>query len=196
MKHSKTPLTLALALALTGCATTQYTPDREALLSNPLYAEIHAENMVDTLVELEIFSDPILEDEAKSRLVDSVKEKWLDVAKAARAAQNEGQKGTLLSMKEYTEGEVLYHGDTVYFSTYFNTVPGPSLHVFLSKAVDPRDVEFPDASALDLGEMTVPYGAQSFPVPEVENPLEYRTVVLFDTELDRLYGFAQIAVPF
>ncbi len=196
MKYSTLALIPTIALTLTGCATTQYTPDQEALLSNPLYAEIHAENMVDTLVELEIYADPVLEDEAIKRFADKTKEQWLKVAKAARAAQNEGQKGIFIPMKEYVEGEVLYTNNNLHFSTFFSSMPGPSLHVFLSKSVDPREGEFPDASALDLGEMTAPYGAQTFAVPEVENPLEYRTVTLWDTELNRLYGFAQIAVPF
>ena len=192
----KQSMSLVLALALSGCATTQYSPDREALLSNPLYAEILAENMVDTMVNLEIYNDPILEDEEKKQIADSTKEQWLAAAKVARALQREGAKGQFIPMKEYAEGEVLLLENNVHFSTFFNTVPGPSLHVFLSKAVDPRDVRFPDESALDLGEMTVPYGAQSYAVPETDALQEYRTVVLWDTELDRLYAFAQISQPF
>lgn len=191
-----TSLALALSLTLVGCQAAQYSPDRDALLSNPLYAETHAENMVDVMVNLEIYNDPILEDEEVQTIVDNTKETWLKVTKAARAAQAEGIKGTLIPMKEYVEGEVLYYKNALHFSTYFSSSPGPSLHVFLSKAVDPRDVLFPDESALDLGEMTAPYGAQSYPVPEVEDTQAYRSVVLWDTELNRLYGFAQISKSF
>ncbi|MCA9370572.1 MAG: DM13 domain-containing protein [Candidatus Peregrinibacteria bacterium] len=187
---------LLLPILLIGCSAQQFTPDQDALLSNPLYAETYAESMVDTMVNLEIYNDPILEDTTVKALADSTKETWLKVAKAARAAQGEGQRGTFVPMQQYVEGEVLYRENMVHFSTFFNTVPGPSLHVFLTTVVDPRDSAFPDTTALDIGVMTVPYGAQSFPVPEVENPFTYRTVALWDTELKRLYGFAQISKPF
>lgn len=186
------PLTLSLAIALVGCSQTQYTPDQSALLNNPLYAEQYSEQMVDRMVNLEIFNDPILEDRAIKNYADDTKEQWLKVAKTARALQREGLKGTLIPMQEYVEGEVLYHNDTVHFAPHFIVAPGPSLHVFLTKVIDPRDDVFPDETAIDLGFMAVPYAAQSFAVPPVETPEEYRALVLYDVKLKRLYGFAQI----
>ena len=188
----KSPLLIIAALTLSACNNTQFTPDQEALLRNPLYTEGYSESMVDTMVNLEIYNDPILEDETVKEYVDSTKETWLKVAKASRAKQREGAKGTFIPMKEYTEGEVLYVDNLVHLSPFFTSTPGPSLHIFLTKAVDPRDVLFPDESALDLGALTVVQGAQSFAVPDVENPAEYLSVVLWDTKLDRLYSFAQI----
>lgn len=184
---------LLTAVSLTACSQTQYAPDQEALLQNPLYLEMYAENMVDTMVNLEIYEDPILEEEGKKAYVDNVKEQWLAKAKEARALQRQGSKGTMVPMKEYVEGEVLYVNGQLHLSPYFFTTPGPSLHVFLSKAVDPRDVLFPDETAIDLGQLTVPMAAQTFAVPATDKPAEYLSVTLWDTELNRLYGFAQIA---
>lgn len=186
------PLTLTLAVVLSACNQTQYTPDKEALLNNPLYAEQYAEQLVDRMTNLEIYQDPSLEDASVRSIVDETKEKWLKVAAQSRKDQREGIKGTLIPMKEYVEGEVLYKDNILHLAPHFISAPGPSLHVFLSKAIDPRDVLFPDETAIDLGEITSPYGAQSVAVPEVDTPEEYRTVVLWDTDINRLYGFAQI----
>ncbi len=177
---------------LSACSQTQYVPDREALLNNPLYLEMYAESMVDAMVNLEIYEDPILEEDGKKNYVDDVKEEWLAKAKEARSLQRQGSKGTMIPMKEYVEGEVLYLNNQLHLSPYFVSTPGPSLHVFLSKAVDPRDVLFPDETAIDLGPLTVPMAAQTFAVPATEKPAEYTSVTLWDTELNRLYGFAQI----
>lgn len=183
---------LPALLLLTACGQPDYHPDFEAKLQNPLFAEQYAEAMVDAMVNLEIYQDPILEDEGKKKVADKAKEFWLEKAKKARAEQREGSKGGLLPMKAYVEGEVLYRNNTLYFPAYFLSTPHPSVHVFLSKVIDPRDAEFPDPTALDLGLIQSAFGPQAYAVPEVENPREYRTVVLWDTKLERLLGFAQI----
>tara|TARA_Y100000310_G_C20496620_1_gene721862 strand:+ start:395 stop:979 length:585 start_codon:yes stop_codon:yes gene_type:complete len=186
------PLTLALALTLTGCSHAVFTPDQDALLNNPLYLEQFSEQMVDRMTNLEILQDPLLEDEAKAAIVDATKVKWLKAAKESRKQQRNGIKGTIIPMKEYVEGEVLYYNNQLHLAPHFVTAPGPNLHVFLSMTIDPRDVQFPDETALDLGQIIVPYGAQSFAVPTVDEPKRYRSVVIWDSSLDRLYGFAQV----
>jgi len=68
------------------------------------------------------------------------------------------------------------------------------LHVYLTNAVDPRDVAFPDPSAKDIGLIASPYGAQSYALALTPDELKkYRTVVLLDRELNRIYGFAQLS---
>lgn len=186
-------LLFAAPLLLLGCKAA-YQADAEALLENPLYMEIYAEQMVDTMVGFEIYEDPIVEDEDKKKIIDETKEYWFALAKKSRADQRKGSKGGLISMKQYTEGEVLYKDGFVHLGPTFVATPGPDLHIYLTTAIDPRDVQFPDESAIDLGVIAVPYGAQSFIIPKkLENPLAYRTVVIWDNKLDRLYGFAQLS---
>lgn len=183
---------LGLTVLLSACTKTTYVPDQEALLQNPLYAEQYSEELVDAMVNLEIYEDPIVKDAEKKKIIDNTKEKWLKVAKKARTDQREGSKGGLIPIDGYVDGEVLYRHDKLHFPAYFASTPGPSIHVYLSTVVDPRDVAFPDESALDLGEIYSPYGAQTYAVPTVEDPRDYRTVALWDTKLEKLYGFAQI----
>lgn len=169
---------------------------RESLLKNPLYLELYSEQLVDTMVNLEVYGDPLIEDEGKKKIADTTKKYWLEEAKKSRKAQRQSSKGNLITMKEYVTGEVILtkDGSAVHFGPSFITTPGPSLHAFISTVIDPRDVEFPDVSAVDLGEITVPYGAQSFyPEQKIADALQYRTVVIWDTALERLYGFAQIS---
>jgi hypothetical protein len=186
-------IALIAPLLLTACGGT-YNPDQKALLENPLFLEQYAEQMVDTMVNLEINENPILEDSAKKDIVDETKEYWLKQSKKARKRQRQSLKGSFITMGEYTEGEVIFTGDTVYFGPTFTSGTGPSVHIFLSKTVDPRDVEFPDETAIDLGELNVPYGAQGFLLSEnLQDPTAYRTVVIWDTKLELLYAFAQIS---
>ncbi|MDP7068891.1 MAG: DM13 domain-containing protein [Candidatus Peribacteraceae bacterium] len=191
---SKRLLIAVPALLLAACTQViSSDPDIGYLIQNPLFAERYAEEMVDGMVNLEIYEDPILEDGSKQKVVDATKEEWLRIAKDARKAQRRGFKGGWTPVKVLTEGEVLYLDNVIYFDSQFDALPGPSVHVFLSKMVDPREEGFPDEYAMDLGEMKTAYGAQRYSVPEVENPIEYNTVVLWDKKLEMLYTFSQLS---
>ena len=181
-----------LLLALTACGTAVFSPDEEALLRNPLYAEQYSEALVDALVNLEIYENPLLEDEAKKKIADETKEEWLKVAKKARADQRDGSIGQFIPMEQFAEGEAIYVHDLVHMSPQFFMTPGPEVRLYLSKVIDPRDAEFPDPTALDLGTIKSAYGAQSYAVPTVDNPKEYRTLVLWDAALGMLVSFAQL----
>lgn len=190
----KTLVASMALLTLTACQSTGNTQEHKLsyLLENALFAERYSEAMVDTMVELEIYNDPIIQDEKKRKIADQTKEKWLKVAQAARKKQREGSKGGFIPMSEFTSGEVLYVDNTVFLAPDFATVPGPSLHLFLSETVDPRDVEFPDTTAIDLGEIRSNLGTSRYEVVEAGEPSAYRSLVLWDSALGRLYGFAQI----
>ena len=184
-----------LPILLAGCTSSNSSgPNLEAHLLNPLYAERYYDNLVDRIVELEIQKDPILENERKKKIADETRRKALAGAQEAQKKQREGPRGFFIGVQEYAQGETLYLGDTLYLSTTFETDPGPSLHLYLSTIVDPRDTEFPDETTFDLGRLESPYGVQQYAVPEVEDPLLYRTAVLWDTKLERLYGFAQLSM--
>jgi hypothetical protein len=191
----KTIIASMAILALTACqnANTSNEPELSYLLENPLFAERYSESMVDTMVELEIYEDPIIKDEAKMKIIDKTKESWLKVAQKARVDQRKGSKGSFTPITEFTAGEVLYSGNSLFLAPDFASAPGPSLHFYLSTVVDPRDVEFPDESAIDLGLMRSNLGTGRYEVIAIEEPIKYRSLVLFDTELERLYGFAQIS---
>lgn len=186
----KIPLFIGLSLALAGCAATPVSV--EDLLKNPLFAERYAESTVDRLVELDIAKDPVLEDPAKKEYVETQRKHWLEVAREAREAQREGMEGNLVLINDYAKGDFLYINGSLYAGTLFEIDPLPGLHMYLTTVVDPRDVTFPDETAMDLGPVKTAYGAHAYDVPKVENPLLYRTVVLWDSELGRLHSFAQL----
>lgn len=195
--RSKTILFLCLSV-LTACSQDPGSYRSNALeehLKNPLFAEQYFENLVQRMVELVIQQDQILDNESKKAIADNVRREGLEKAKDATQTQLKGTYGEFLSASEWAKGEALYVNDTLYFGPDFQVDPGPSLHVFLTTVVDPRLESFPDSSALDLDQIQSMVGDQSYPVPKVENPLLYRTVVLFDTVLERMYAFAQLS-PF
>ncbi len=193
MKTRYLPLLFA-PLLLCGCSKAAYQADPNALLGNPLYVELFANEMVDTMVEFDIQNDPIILDTTKKKIIDDTKKAWLIKSTEAKQLQRKGIKGSFIEIKEYAEGEVLLLNNIVHFGPNFVTAPGPELHAFLSTVVDPRDAEtFPDATAIDVGIVRVPYGAQSFIITQkIDDPKIYRSIALWDVKLGLLYGFAQI----
>lgn len=195
MKLAQSTITVAtLALLLAGCGPKAESPSVELLLGNPLFAERYSEEMVDVLTELEIMADPILEDEGKKTQVANVKTDWLEIARNARSLQRKGLEASLITIGAFTQGDVLLLENGLYFGPTTEIAPGPSLHVYISTEIDPRDVVFPDPSAKDLGVLPLPYGASAMSLPDDTGDLiKYRTVVLWDTILNRIYGFAQLS---
>jgi len=161
-------------------------------MANPLFAERYAEEMVDRMVEYAIRKDPLLEDTKKAALIEDARKEWLEKARVARKEQNKGIHGLLISINEDVKGEILYVGNTLYTDTVFDTAPGPNLHFYVTTVPDPRDVEFPDETAVDIGKLDSAYGAQAYAVPTVDDALQYQTAVLWDNDIGRLYGFAQL----
>ncbi len=189
MKRSISLITVSLLLC-TGCS--QGTMTHQQLMDNPLYAERYAEDIVDSVVQFGIDQNPIFEDEEKAAALDSLRERWLKLAEKAQQKQNTGMKGGFIPVLTFTAGEVLILNDTLYFGPDFVATPNPSLHLILSTVVDPRDVEFPDESSIDLGPLVSAYGTQTYALADIENLELYRTLALWDTELEELYGFAQL----
>jgi len=179
------------ALVLAGCSDKSIT--LEDNLKNPLFAERYSEELVDRMVEYKIQNDPILEDEEKMKIIEETRKEWMEIGSAARKKQNEGYSGFLISMKELTKGELLYVDNMLYTDTLFDVPPGPDLRFYISTVVDPRDVKFPDETAIDLGELRSTYGAHAYVVPPIADPQSYRTIVLWDNKLEQLYGFAQVS---
>lgn len=188
---------LSIALFLVGCTgQKRENPTLDAHLKNPLFAEWYYEELVQRMVELEIKQDPLLQDASKKAIADSTRKDALQKAKEASKKQLQGMFGSFISVLEYVKGEALYLDDHVYFGPDFSSTAGISVHVFLTTTVDPRDVAFPDETAIDLGPLESPYQSGTYDVPPVEDPLLYRTMVLFDTSLGRIHGFAQLSPSF
>lgn len=161
-------------------------------LENPLFAERYYKDMVDGLTEIEI-QEPETVGKLES-LITPAKNSAMTKAEEAVRKEHGGTMGRFVSVKANPQGLALLMGSTLFLSTDFVTVPSPNLHLLLTTLVDPRGVPFPDPTVIDVGLMQSPYGAQSYAVPVKDEDLKlYRTVVLYDTQLKRMYGFAQLA---
>lgn len=190
----RTPTIAALAatLLLTACGTIQKT-DIASELQNPLTASRYGDELADRLADLIIQKDPVTEKEGIADMLREKIETAKNLANAARDVQARGMMGALIPMKQTVLGYGLYVDDVLWLSSDFTSDPGPSVHVYLTTVVDPRDVTFPDDTAIDLGELQSPYGAQGYDVPHQDKPELYRTLVVYDTTLERIYGFAQLS---
>jgi len=191
----KRPLAaIATLLFLAGCARTTVGEDLAARLDNPLYAERYYEDLVQHMVSLVIQNDPLTKQPATADIIERHRVDAMRLAQEATAKQAQGKRGNLISETNLSLGEILLLGETVYTSPEFQATPSPSLHVYLTTIVDPRDGEFPDATAVDLGDIKDVIGAQTYVIPQgpEEEQVPYATFVLWDTEFERVYGFAQL----
>ncbi len=188
MKHHL-PLLLC-AVFFAGCAsagTTSISQQNE----NPLTASRYGDELADTMAGIVISQDPIATDPAMRKLIDAGIAQGKQLSAVARQDQKTGITGQLFSVKQDAAGYALLIQNTLYLSSDFITDPGLDLHLYLTKTVDPREGQFPDDNAVDLGEIQSIYGAQKYTVPGETDGL--RTVVIWDTRLKRLYGFGQLS---
>ncbi len=191
---------LVCTLALAGCGNGAGLPTRDTALQdhlrNPLYAEYYYDDLTEQMVKLALRQPEDIADPAVRSVVDRTRTRSLEHAEVARKAQEKGLSGIFLSDNEPVLGEALLQGDVLYFGPTFDCAPGPSLQVYLTHDIDPRDNDFPDDTTVLLGAIKDQYGAQAFAVPSQRDTgtgSALRTVVLWDDELDLLYGFAQLS---
>lgn len=185
------PLVTSCAAALSGPLTM---PLQERM-KNPLIAERYWAEMAEHMADFVRTEDPIAKDPVTLAIIEAERLRALDRVAQARALKKEGISGGFLQVntRDIAVGETLLRGRTLSFGTNFLTDPNPSVHVYLTMVVDPRDAAFPDRTSLDLGELQTPYGAQEYAIPEDKENGTFRTVVLYDTKLKRLIGFAQLS---
>ena len=188
---------LALCALLAGCAS--YGPTQDAALQdqlrNPLYAEYYYDDLTNQMINLALRDDPVMDDDAKRALVDRTRTRALEHSALALKEQDRGLRGIFQSEQDLVLGDALLLDGVLYLSPTFDAAPGPSQGLYLTAAVDPRDGDFPDASAVRLGGLKNQYGAQSFDVSKLgpaSGSGSLRTLVLWDDELGLLYGFAQL----
>lgn len=184
---------LCLPLLLAACSTPPSGGlTLESRMRNPLFANRYWEELVDRMASLQIKKDPTASGAVTGPIVNATRLSALQNAQAITERLHGGLLGNFLSMKEPTEGQMFVTKDMLYLGTDFLTYPGPSLHLYVTAAVDPRDKPFPGATATDLGLLQSPYGAQEYPIPDGKGAVA-RTVVLWDTQLQRLYAFSQLS---
>lgn len=186
---------LSAALLLTACtappAAEPKTLTFEENLQNPLFADRYWTELTDRMVTMTINKDPILKDAGKLKIADKARLAAVEKQKAASAMQSNSMIGAFSTDREATQGYAMLKDGHLYLSTDFVTYPGVNLHLYLTSVVDPRDAAFPDPTAIDLGALTSPYGAQTYLITKEDPRLEKaQTVVLFDKDLERIYAFA------
>lgn len=192
----KFPL-FAATLVLVSCSAAPSGPlslPLQERMRNPLVAERYWGDLAEHMAEFARQGDPILKDTVKAAIIDGERLRALERVTDARALKGEGTSGIFKTSTplEELDGEVLLRGNTLSFGPSFYTLPGPSVRVYLTTTVDPRDAKFPDPTSVDLGLLQTAYGPQEYAVPE-GNLEGLRTAVLYDTMLDRIVGFAQLS---
>ena len=185
-------------LLLAGCATVATGPltlPLQERLRNPLVAERYWAEMVDHMANFTQAKNPIMKDPVKAAVIESERVRGLERVSQARKQKKEGTNGAFqsVSILEDTEGEVLLRNAVLYFGTTFLTYPNPSINVYLTGSIDPRNAAFPDKTSVNLGPLQTAYGAQEYPVPATTSGAVLRTAVLYDTQLQRILGFAQLS---
>ncbi len=192
MKHFL-PFALLGAVFLTACGGSVASAPSADLIKNPLYTKQYYDDLGQRMVDIIISEDDALKkDPALKTYIGNVKDEATRRSKEANTVIVKGLLGSFVPVKEQPQGHVLVTDSAVYLGADFITDPGPELHVYLTKNVDPRDGTFPGKNDLDLGRLKNPYSAQMYSLPTSQAG-PYSTVVLYDTRLKRLYGFAQLA---
>lgn len=191
-------LLLPALLLLSACSSTGQSLSEN--LKNPLFAEYYYQDLATTLADVEINATlpgnaALLKDPARKALLEQQKTQATQNASTAQKVRDRASTGDFVSANESEQGTVMLVDGTLFTNPAFNSPAGPSLHIFLTTVIDPTDKPsaFPDSSALDLGLVNQPYGTSSYTLPSGAAKTHYRTVVLYDTMLRSIYGFAQLS---
>lgn len=181
---------LSASVLLSACGPR--TTGAENPADNPLLTEFREDNVVQFVTDLQIEKDPALEDGAGAK-AEAAKSEALQRGKEAKARKNKGLFGAMVAVKEEAEGTVLVEDGVLWTSVDFFVRPAPDLRVYLSGAIDPRDIPFPSTSDTDLGPLPSPAGAQGITIPADPDRVPVRSVVFRDALTQRIIGFAQVS---
>lgn len=195
MKKLLPALVLCAVLAGCGYGLPRQDVSLQDQLRNPLYAEFYYDDLTEQMITLALEDHPVMEDAAKRAIVDRTRTRSLEHAALANKAQDKGRGGAFISSDNLVFGDALLLDGILYFGPTFDAAPGPSQSLYLTTVIDPRDVTFPDPTAVRIGGPKNQYGAQAFDVSKLAPATgtgTFRTVVLWDEELELVYGFAQL----
>ncbi len=178
---------LSLTLLLAACGTGSW-PAPADLAQNPLYVYAEQSLLTQHLANVEI------KDGQGSGSLAGQRQVSIRASQDAQAIIASGWSGMFVPAADEVSGAALLLDGTLFFGPDFMLPPGLDVHVYLSSAVDPREGVFPDETALDLGRLATPFGAQAIALPQ-GTPTDgtLRTVVLRDEALGRLMSFAQLS---
>lgn len=191
MKNNYITLSI-LTVLLTACSQTN-SVSLDAALQNPLFAERYSEEIIERLTSLQIQEDKDVTNPETLTKIEKTKAEWQKVSDEASDMRFEGKYGrfSLVNNQDFVTGGVLIYKDTLYLSTDFEALPSPNIVLYASSAVDPRESEvFPSESDIKLLTLQSPYGMQSYPVEIDTSTL--KSIVMYDTFLNRIIGFAQM----
>ena len=193
MKH--TPLLLGCSvLFLAACS--QSTAGTGNQMDNPLYAKYYYQDLTDHMVDYTVQKDPIMSNPAKKNIVDATRSDAVAKVTDLSKKIDKGTSGQFQSDGDYAKGTALLLNNVLYIGPDFNVVPGPSLHMFISTSLDPRigtgALATLEPNAVDLGPLKDPYAAQTYMPPSPKENDKYRSVAIWDTQLQRIFGFAQL----
>lgn len=199
-RMKKLPFAAALCATLAGCGYGMPVKDSvlKDQLRNPLYAEYYYDDLSEQMIGIALRDDPMMREASKRSIIDRTRTRALEHSSLALKAQEDGLVGQFVSELELMSGEALLLDGVLYMGPTFDAAPGPSQSLYLTTMVDPRDGEFPDATAVSIGGLKNQYGAQAFDLSKLPAPTgtgSYRTLVLWDDQLQMLYGFAQLHNP-
>ncbi len=194
MTNSRLALLGSSLLLLAACGAPANSTDLTELLKNPLYAEQYYDAQTDHMVDLLISSGALLDDPSIKAAIEKARTEGIELARAATSRQAGGKIGTVLSDSEEAMGEVLLLDNTVYVGPDFMVKPGVDIHAYLSEALDPREITFPDETAIDIGAVRSALGAAVYPVSlSADQTEKVRLFVLYDRTLKYVVGFAQLS---
>ncbi len=185
----------ALALLLTACSNNLQSMDVQSYFANnPVAAEEAATALGQVYVGMIVNEKAELQ---KNDLFDEVDRMRAEAGAAIEAATRERKNGLLgqfIPFKQYTAGVVVVRpkDGIIFTGTTFESDPGPDLHLYASVVSDPREGVFPDESAKDLGLMGFTYGPQTMTFDATLWNDDFRTLIIYDAKLKRVYGFAQV----
>ncbi len=187
------PIVSALLL-LSACAKSTGVAQVELLdrLRNPLFAYTYYQDRTQHMVSMIINQDPALKDPAIRSAIEDAQKRSVEAAREADARRKSALGGNFVRGSDYVVGHVILLDGVVYMGPDLDVPPGVATHVYLSKALDPRDAEFPDPTAVDLGILQSHIGDQAYVAPASEADKPWMTVVLYDAPLKRVVGFAQL----
>lgn len=196
MKRLSFALVLPILLAGCGYGLPRQDSALQDQLRNPLYAEYYYNDLTDQMISIALRDDPMMSDAAKRNVIDRTRTRALEHAQYAEETEAKGAFGIFLSDTDSVVGDALLLDGVLYIGPTFDAAPSPSQSLYLSAAVDPREGTFPDPSAVRVGGLKNQYGAQAFDVSTLTPAAgtgAFRTAVLWDEELEMVYGFAQLS---
>ncbi len=188
-----------VGLLLIGCTSSGSGSVKDVERSNPLTAEVIADQMIEYTQRLQIRAqeagNPVT-DPAILRAIDDVFVEARALQTWAHDIQDEGKEGGFYGVNDnYAVGPVLLVDDMLYVGYGLEIHAAPHIRVYLSSHVSPKTPEeLFGETVKDVGELKSFYTAHQYDIGTLsdEEWNAYRTVALYSKPLDTVIALAQI----